>query len=130
MCSFTFFIKECKRTLHSFWFHESYKKCKSGKKECKRTQRSFFKVKKERNVFFSIYIYIYLYISIYIYIYIYKYTNIVPFFYKERKRTQISFRSFIKNIKERKDCSVLLKRTEKNAKLVPFFYKELKRTQR
>ena len=32
----------------------------------------------------------------------------VPFFYKERKRTQRSFRSFIKNGKERKDPSVLL----------------------
>ena len=32
----------------------------------------------------------------------------VPFFYKERKRTQRSFRSFIKKGKERKDPSVLL----------------------
>ena len=32
--------------------------------------------------------------------------------------------------KERKERSVLLKRTEKNAKIVPFFYKERKRTQR
>ena len=32
----------------------------------------------------------------------------VPFFYKERKRTQRSFRSFIKNGKERKDRNVLL----------------------
>ena len=31
------------------------------------------------------------------------------FFYKERKRTQISFRSFIKNGNERKDRSVRLK---------------------
>ena len=38
-----------------------------AKKERKRTQRSFYKVKKELNVLFSIYIYIY--ISIYIYIY-------------------------------------------------------------
>ena len=30
--SFTFFIKERKRTLRSFWFHKSYKKCKSRKK--------------------------------------------------------------------------------------------------
>ena len=33
-------------------------------------------------------------------------------FYKEQKRTQRSFRSFIKNGKESKDCSVLLKRTD------------------
>ena len=32
----------------------------------------------------------------------------VPFFSKERKRTQRSFRSFLKNVKERKDRSVLL----------------------
>ena len=32
----------------------------------------------------------------------------VPFFYKERKRTQRSEHSFIKNGKERKDRSVLL----------------------
>ena len=36
----------------------------------------------------------------------------VPFFYKERKRTQRLFRSFIKNGKERKDRSVLLKGTD------------------
>ena len=33
----------------------------------------------------------------------------VPFFYKERKRTQKTFRSFIKNAKERKERRVLLK---------------------
>ena len=32
----------------------------------------------------------------------------VPFFYKKRKRTQRSERSFIKNGKERKDRNVLL----------------------
>ena len=32
----------------------------------------------------------------------------VPFFYKERKRTQRLFLSFIKNGKERKDRNVLL----------------------
>ena len=40
-----------------------------SQKKCKRTQHSFYKVKKELNVLFSIYIYIY--ISVYIYIYIY-----------------------------------------------------------
>ena len=34
------------------------------------------------------------------------------FFYKERKRMQRSFRSFIKNGKERTECSILLKRTD------------------
>ena len=32
----------------------------------------------------------------------------LPFFYKERKRTQRSFHSFIKNGKERKDRNILL----------------------
>ena len=40
------------------------------------------------------------------------------------------FCSFIKNGKECKDHSVLLLRTEKNAKIVPFFYKEWKIMQR
>ena len=34
------------------------------------------------------------------------------FFYKERKRTQRTERSFIKNAKERKEWNVLLKRTD------------------
>ena len=42
------------------------------------------------------------------------------FFYKECKRTQ---RSFIKNVKERKECSVLLKRTQKNARTLRSFEK-------
>ena len=41
-----------------------------------------------------------------------KNAKIAPFFYKERKRMQRSFRSFIKNRKERKDLSILLKRTD------------------
>ena len=41
-----------------------------------------------------------------------KNAKIVPFFYKERKRKQRLFRSFIKNEKERKAHSVLLKRTD------------------
>ena len=45
------------------------------------------------------------------------------------KRVQRSF-IFIKNVKECKDRSVILQKTEKNAKIVPFFNKERKRTQR
>ena len=41
-----------------------------------------------------------------------KKAKIVPFFYKEQKRTQRLFCSFIKNGKERKDGSVLLKRMD------------------
>ena len=39
-----------------------------------------------------------------------KNAKIGKFFYKERKRTQRSERSFVKNGKERKDRNVLLKR--------------------
>ena len=46
------------------------------------------------------------------------------FFYKEWKRMQRLEHSFIKNGKERKDCSFLLKRTEKNTKIEMFFWKE------
>ena len=52
------------------------------------------------------------------------------FFYKDWKRMLRMFRSFIKNGKEHKKLSILLKRMEKNAKNVPFFYKEQKRTQK
>ena len=52
------------------------------------------------------------------------------FFYKERKRKQRMFRSLLKNGKERKERSVLLERTGKNAKNAAFFYKERKKTQR
>ena len=48
------------------------------------------------------------------------------FFYKEQKRAQRTFRSFLKNGKERKERSVLLKRMEKKAKNAAFFYKERK----
>ena len=41
-----------------------------------------------------------------------KNAKIVPFFYKEQKRTERSECSFIKNGKERKDWNVLLKTTD------------------
>ena len=51
--SFTFFIKEHKRTLHSFWFHKSYKNDKSRKKKNKK-ERSviFIRLKKNLTFFF------------------------------------------------------------------------------
>ena len=52
------------------------------------------------------------------------------FFYKERKRMQRTQCSFIKNVKERKECNVLLKRMQKNIRECAFFYKERKRMQR
>ena len=45
------------------------------------------------------------------------------------KRTQRTPRSFIKKVKERKECRVLVLRMQKNAKNATFFYKERKRTQ-
>ena len=51
-------------------------------------------------------------------------------FLKEQKRMQRMFRWFKKNGKECKDRSVLLKRTEKNAKIGTFFLKEGKKMQR
>ena len=45
------------------------------------------------------------------------------FFYKERKRTQRTPCSFIKNVKERRECFVLLKRTQKNARMLRSFEK-------
>ena len=86
-CSFMFFIKERKRTLPSFWFHKSYKNDKSRtKKQCKRTQHSFYKVKKELNVLFSIYVYLYIYTYIYLYISIYLlYIHLYIFIEKKNK---------------------------------------------
>ena len=52
------------------------------------------------------------------------------FFYKERKRMQRTQCSFIKNVKERKECNVLLKRMQKNIRECAFFYKKRKRMQR
>ena len=51
------------------------------------------------------------------------------FFYKERKRTQRTARSFKKNGKKHKKRRILLLRMEKNAKNAAFFYKEPKRMQ-
>ena len=50
--------------------------------------------------------------------------------YEDKKNGKRTFRSFKKNGKERKECSVLFKRSEKNAKNRTFFLKERKRTQR
>ena len=86
--SFTFFIKECKRTLHSFWFHKSYKNCKSRKKKnVKERSVLFIRLKKNLTFFFKyILINIYLYISIYIYIYIYIHLDISIYIYIEKTK--------------------------------------------
>ena len=55
--------------------------------------------------------------------------SIILYLWNQKERS-VLLRSFIKNVKEHKDRSVLLWRTEKNAKIVPFFHKERKRTQR
>jgi hypothetical protein len=46
------------------------------------------------------------------------------FFSKERKRTQRAQHFFQKNAKERKEHSILFKRTQKNAKSTVLFSKE------
>ena len=105
--SFMFFIKECKRTLCSFWFHKSYKNYKSCKKKnLKERSVLFIRFKKNLTFFFQ---YIFIYIS--------------AFFYKEHKITQRTQRSFIKKVKERKECSVLFK---KNARMFRSFEKNAK----
>ena len=48
------------------------------------------------------------------------------FFYKERKRTQIMQRSFIKNLKEHIERSVLFIKNAKECEKVAFFWKERK----
>ena len=106
MRSFTFFIKEHKRTLHSFWFHKSYKNCKSRKKKnVKECSVLFIRLKKNLTFFFQnifIYIYLYIYISIYICIYIFK------------KRTRVGHGFF---------CVLL----QKNVAFFAFFYALCKR---
>ena len=135
--SFTFFIKECKRTLHSFWFHKSYKNCKSRKKKnVKECSVLFIWLKKNltfifQYIFFNIYLYISIFISIYIYIYLniciekrnatfcvllqknetfWRCLRSFPFLRKERKRTHRSF-GFHKlpktQKKNAKECCVL-----------------------
>ena len=51
------------------------------------------------------------------------------FFYKERKRMQRTQSSLKKNIKKRKECSVLLIKSAKERENVAFFLKERKRKQ-
>ena len=147
---FAFFYVLYKSTQHSFWFHKSYKNCKSRTKECKRTQHSFYKVKKELSVLYSIYIYIYciyiyiylyisIYISIYIYIYLYiflyisiyisiyilkKERNVLAFFCKRTERSCVLFRSLQKNVAFFAFFSVLCKRTLRSLRFFPFFAKE------
>ena len=93
-------------------------------KERERTQERFVLLQKNARTFCSFSIYIYRYIEkrterslkktlhsfmfFFCEIMTYEIKKNVPFFYKERKETQISFRSFIKNRKENKDRSVLL----------------------
>ena len=134
--SFTFFIKERKRTLRSFWFHKSYKNCNSRKKKnIKECSVLFIRLKKSFNVLFSIYIYIYMYLYIFIYIYIYilkKERNVLRSFAKERKilavfyvlckRMLHSLRSFMFFAKECCVLCVLLRSLQKNIAFFAFFW--------
>ena len=89
LLSFPFFIKE-QNILIGFISHT--KIANLSKKEGKRTQRSFYKVKTERFVLFSIYISIY----IYIYIYVKKRTERSAFFCKRKKRARVLLHSLQK----------------------------------
>ena len=88
LLSFPFFIKE-QNILIGFISHT--KIANLSKKEGKRTQRSFYKVKTERFVLFSIYI------SIYIYIYMLKKkTERSALFCKRKKRARVLLHSLQK----------------------------------
>ena len=75
--SFTFFIKERRRTLCSFWFHKSYKNDQISQK----TVHSFLRLKKNLMFFFAIYASIYISLCIFIYLYIYIYLYIFIYIY-------------------------------------------------
>ena len=117
-----FFIKECKRTLHAFWFHKSYKNDKSCKKKNLKERSVFYKVKKELNVLFQ-------YIFIYLYIYILKKrTRIGHAFFC--KRTVRSLRSFTFFAKECCILYALLCSLQKNVAFFAFLYVLKKRKQK
>ena len=100
----------------------------SQKKERKRTQRSFYKVKKEHSVPFSIYIYlyisiyIYIYISIYVYLYIYLYISMYIYIYILKKERNV-LRSFAKERNVLAFFYVLCKRTLRSLHSFTFFAK-------
>ena len=95
----------------------------SQKKNVKRVQRSFYKVKKELKVLFSIYIYIY--ISVYIYIYILKKrTQRSAFFCKRTKSSRILLHSLQKNETFSAFFYVLYKRTLRSLRSFTFLRKE------
>ena len=101
---------------HSFWFHKSYKNCKSRKKRNVK-ERSFLFIRLKKNLTFFCqyifkYIYLYIYIYIYLYISIYIYINIL----KKERNVLHSF------------ASVLLCSLQKNVAFFAFFYFLCKRT--
>ena len=123
---FTFFIKE-RNILFGFISHT--KIANLAKKECKRKQRSFYKVKKECSVLFSLYIYIYtsiyLYISIYIYIYKYLYMYLYIYIYIEKRTEHSAF-----FCKRTKSSSVILRSLQKKGTFFTFISVLLKRTKK
>ena len=118
---FAFFYilyKRTQRSLHSFWFHKSYKKDKSCKKKnIKEWCILFFGLKNNLKFFFAIYIY--LYISIYQYIYIYISINI--YFKKERG---LGMSSLQKNVACFAFFYILCKRMLCSLRSFMFFAKE------
>ena len=132
LCSFTFCIKECKRTLLSFWFHKSYKNdWISQKKERKRTVQSFLRLKKNLTIFFAIYMYLHRYISLHIYILyisIYRYISVYIYIYLylciDKKECNF-LRSFSKDWNVLAFFYVLCKRMKCSLRSFTFFAKEL-----
>ena len=118
--SFTFFIKECKRTPNSFWFHKSYKNDKSCKKNVKECSVLFIRLIMNLTFFFQyIFILIYLYISIYLYLSVYIYS-------KKRTRVRHAFFSKERNVLRsfaKKRCIILCS-LQKNGAFFMFFAKE------
>ena len=116
--SFTFFLKERKRTLGSFWFHKSYKNCKSRKnKNVKECSVLFIRLKKNLMFFFQ-----------YIFIYINWKKN--GTFCVLLQKNETFSRSFTFFAKERCVLCVLLRSLQKNVAFFAFFYVLKKRTQK
>ena len=128
--SFTFFMKEHKRTLSSFWFHKSHKNDKSRKKK-KVKERSvlFIRLKNNLTFFCNIYLYIYIFMYIYISVYIYIYVSIYLYIEKKKatfcvllQKNETFLRSLMFFAKEQKVLCVLLHSLQKNVAFSAFFY--------
>ena len=119
--SFAIFIKEWNNLcvlLRSFWFHKSYKNCKSRKKKnVKELSVLFIRLKKNVLFFFNIYLYIYIYIYL-----------SFCFLLHKNETFSSSFSFFIKEWKIFVFFPILCKRMEHSLRSFPFFWKDRERT--